>query len=79
MSSDDSLEEFHRQFEYKPLQPPPSYKTQVQAVAETELECQNIKGNQNYVTDEQANDNENEPDEDYYYRKKSRLILKKTS
>lgn len=77
LSSDDSLEEFHRQFEYKPLQPPPSYKTQVQAVAETELECQNIKGNQNYVTDEQANDNENEPDEDYYYRKKSRLILKR--
>lgn len=82
--SDDSLEEFHRQFEYKPLQPPASYKTLVQAASENQVKCDNEdKASQPYITDEYESDNrnenpnENELDEDYYYRTKSRMILKR--
>ncbi|RCK57573.1 hypothetical protein Cantr_06675 [Candida viswanathii] len=75
LASDDSLEEFHRQFEYKPLQPPPSYKTQVQSVANNEQmsDDDGEELTQQYATDEV----ENELEGDYYYRKKSEMILKK--
>ncbi|EMG46483.1 hypothetical protein G210_3273 [Candida maltosa Xu316] len=85
-STADSLEDFHRQFVYKPLQPPPSYQTQFQnpdkhqsttPQKNTLINEENgieivIEHADNRDYDEEE---EEEDDNDFYYRRKSELIL----